>query len=94
MIDLRKLEITELYCKPCMHVKPSEAGDFTATQHEPLKQREKAFRGMLKSLIRTTEVLERESPKDNIFFLMYSDTRSMVEKATGKTWEEIRSLTS
>lgn len=46
----------------------------------------------LRALIRTTKHLEDNSPEKNIFFLAYSENRRVIEKATGKTWTEIKKL--
>jgi hypothetical protein len=54
---IEKLYIKELMTIPCSHVKPSEACDYTAVKHGPLKERERLFRELIDAIIECRDEL-------------------------------------
>ncbi len=84
---IEKLGIKELLCIPCSQIKPSESIEFSAVPHVQLKERERIYRKMLEALINTWD-----GESFNIDKGLANDIIDVVEKATGKTWEEIEEL--
>ena len=86
---IEKLEITKIKRYNGSSVKPSKLHNFVCVDPVILTDKEEVFNKMLDALIEVEKALE-DAPGG--WGYQNELMRSVIEKATGKTWEEIKEL--